>query len=261
MTSDLRARSLRQPGWTEWPRPAPDKGSIFPTEGNNTFPEPRGDTWNNNPPLLLSSQNIWKGCTSFFSPSSIFFHSAGTRQRQIQPIRSRSDSKEARSEVKCSLNFPVTERADWRERGWRKEGTGNDFNRTQPVPLNTHTHTQREDWKLMSPYFLQTHHMNVTLRLRLLKHWNYECVQPKIQGQGAYCTNPARLDMGTETIFLFAWGQVCVDLINNTGSSEITAASPALCCLSAAVLKGLQGECYTAVYLLMHTYRFVGQDC
>ena len=80
------------------------------------------------------------------------FHDAGTHRRQTQRIRSRSYSKDARSEVKCSLHFPVTETADWTEEGGE---TVNEFNRTQPVSISRLDtkmlflliHTHREDWK------------------------------------------------------------------------------------------------------------------
>ena len=126
LISNLHAWSIRQLGWTEPTRPSPDKGSIFPTEGNNTFPESEETPGKIIP--LLSSQNTWRGCT-------VFPYSLSRCKRHIQDKRSvlsalrgsaRGENKiirhrdaierehryqrpQRRSKDKCSLNFLVTE--------------------------------------------------------------------------------------------------------------------------------------------------------
>lgn len=79
LISNLHAWSIRQLGWTEPTRPSPDKRSIFPTEGNNTFPESEETPGKIIP--LLSSQNTWRGCT-------VFLYSLSQCKRHIQDKRS-----------------------------------------------------------------------------------------------------------------------------------------------------------------------------
>lgn len=98
--------------------PSPDKGSIFPTEGNNTFPESEETPGKIIP--LLSSQNTWRGCTVFHSLSQ----SKDTNRTEVSAVRPSEGVLEGkhikdrdtierehhyqrlgRSKNKCSLNF------------------------------------------------------------------------------------------------------------------------------------------------------------